>query len=773
MGASAEHIDFRMLRGALTINNIKASYLGGDLVIQQLFIKGNPASITSEQPLLQQVIINHASYNANGLNKTWQPQQMVFPDALARIFYHAKHVQLIQSDIKHIFGMPKLLIEQLTISGSTHERHITAQGSLGNTTNTWQMNSVVPTQVQQQTGHITSQYQGITSNIDWTGFWLTKNLKIAVQQQQPNKSLKLHINQQQTQWDTHFDAHNWDIALAKIQTSITGQGDIIRQGQTWMLDSPKLAFNNLNTQLLSSDIAQATAHNIHVNSSKRQVYAENLLIQDATFSLDTYSMPQWHHGWQINLANISLIDLHPTLLVQHSPISFPALNGYAKVEDNKLEFDVSGQSSDKQFVRLKSNHDTIRLTAKKVPLRLLRNLLPQPLQEKALTLQGDAQLQLSIQPWQQWQTSGQVHIADMHLASKNQTFKAATFDMYIQHADLQGVHQADISANQWRIQLPLTPRQAWGTSSHLENWARIPWKLQNIRFKHGSINIGGEQQTWFNQANLHITHWQMQHETTLDFQAAFGLSTLKTSMVLQPDAEHMMQWKKLQLSIQHANMFTLAPWLNFSGMPSLDKGQVSITIKANKKPDIQGQAELLFSHLQCSTVSANEDFLLRATGQTGQSIIQRLSQKHQIAYQLNFSGNQEQDLGQLIGQSLLQATISKLSNTQNPKPHNTKRKSLGSIRIHQNESLSHNERTRLRKMIKQAKRIGWHIELLPDLGTSTLTMQLKTQIYQTQALIKHFMSKRSIKPQNIYLIAAQDKHHSTSSTASIHIHLVK
>ena len=107
MGASAEHIDFRMLRGALTINNIKASYLGGDLFIQQLFIKGNPASITSEQPLLQQVIINHASYNANGFNKTWQPQQMVFPDTLARIFYHAKHVQLIQSDIKHIFGIDR------------------------------------------------------------------------------------------------------------------------------------------------------------------------------------------------------------------------------------------------------------------------------------------------------------------------------------------------------------------------------------------------------------------------------------------------------------------------------------------------------------------------------------------------------------------------------------------------------------------------------------------------------------------------------------------
>jgi len=717
MGASAEQVDFRMLRGALTINNIKASYLGGNLFIQQLFIKGNPASITSEKPLLQQVIISHASYDANGLNKTWQPQQMIFPDTLARIFYHAKHVQLIQSDIKHILGMPKLMIKQLTVSGSTHQRHITAQGSLENTTNTWQMNSIVPTQSQQQTGHITSLYQGITSNIDWTGFWLTKNLKIHVQQQQQTKSLQLHINQQETQWDTHFDAHNWDITLAKAQTSITGQGDIIKQGQTWVLDSPKLAFNHINLQPLSSDIAQATAHNIHVNSSKQQVYAENLLIQDATFTIDTYSMPQWSHGWQFNLANISLIDLHPTLLVQHSPLSFPELNGYAKVVDNQLEFDVSGQSSDEQFVRLKSNHDTIRLTAKKVPLRLLRNLLPQPLQEKALTLQGDAQLQLSIQPLQQWQTSGQVHIANMHLASKNQAFKASTFDLHIRHADLQGVHQADISANQWRVQLPLTPRQAWGTPSHLANWARIPWKLQNIQFKHGSINIGGEQQTWFNQANLHITHWQMQHGTTLDFQAAFGLSTLKTTMVLQPDAEHMMQWNKFQLSIQHANMFTLTPWLTFSGMPTPDKGQVSITINASKNPDIQGQAELLFSHLQCSSLNANDDFLLRETGQTGQSIIQHLSRNHHIAYQLNFSGNQEQDLGQLIGQALLQETISKLSNTQRPKPQNTPRKILGSIRIHQNESLSHNERTRLRKMITQAKRRGWHIELLPDLGT--------------------------------------------------------
>ncbi|WP_038246494.1 hypothetical protein [Ghiorsea bivora] len=771
MGASAEHVDFRMLRGALTINNIKATYLGGDLFIQQLFIKGNPASITSEHPLLQQVVINHASYDASGINKTWQPQHMTFPDTLARIFYHAKRVQLIQSDIKQTFGMPKFLIKQLTVSGSPNQRHITAQGSLGNTTNTWQMNSIVPTQNQQQTGHIIAQYQDITSDINWTGFWLTKNLKIHVQQQRQNKSLQLNINQEDNQWRTQFTANAWDIVRPDLQTSITGQGEIIKQGKTWVINSPKLSLTDTSLHALQSEITKSTVHDVHINTAKQRIAIDSLLIQDATFTIDTYSTIQLDNGWHINLDNISLLDIHPTLRVQNAPITFPALNGYAKIKNNQLEFDVSGQSANEQFVRIKSQDGNIHLTAKEVPLRLLRNLLPKPLQEKALTLQGDTQLQLTIKPWQQWQTTGKVNIHNMHLASKNQAFKAATFDLHIQHADLQGVQQATATASQWMMQLPLTPRQAWGTPSHLENWMRIPWQLQNIQLQDGRINIGGEQ-PWFNQANLYISNWQTKN-TSLTFQSDFGLSKLNATMLLQPDAQHMMQWKKIQLSIQHANMFTLSPWLSFSGMPTLNKGQFSIQMQATKKTNIQGTAKLLFSHLQFTALNTQDDFLLQATGQTGQSIIQHLSRNHQISYQLNFQGEATQDLGQVIGQALLQATMNKLSHTQNPKPHNEQRKVLGSIRIHQNDPLSHNERTRLRQMIKRAKRHGWHVELLPDLGTSELTSQLKIQSYQTQALIKHFMSKRGIKPQNIYLIAAQNKHHSTSSTASIHIHLVK
>ena len=771
MGASAEQVDFRMLRGALTINNIKASYLGGNLFIQQLFIKGNPASITREKPLLQQVIIRHASYHAGALSESWEQKDIIFPATLAGIFYHAKRVQLVQSNIKHILSMPELTIKQLNISGSPHDRHMVAQGHWGNTSNPWQLSSTIPTQSQHQAGHITSQFQGIASDINWTGFWRSKNLKIHVQQRQQNKTLQLDIKQENNQWSTQFSADTWHIKYPAIQTSITGQGNIIKQGKTWLINSPKLTFNNTHFDTLKSDIAQSTAHNIHIDTAKRQVGIENLLLQDAAFTIDTYSTAQLNNGWHINLNNISLIDLQPTLLVQGSPITFPALNGYAKIENNQLEFDVSGQNTTEQFVRLKSYGDNIHLTAKEVPLRLLRNLLPKPLQEKALTLQGNTQLQLTLKPWQQWQTTGQVNIRNMHLASKNQAFKASAFNLQIQHADLQGVQQATATANQWSMQLPLTPRQAWGTSSHLENWMRIPWQLQSVQFKHGRINIGDEQ-PWFTQADLDVSHWQTQN-STLTFKSDFGLSKLNTTMQLQPDAQHIMQWKKIQLSIQHANMFTLSPWLSLSGMPTLNKGQFSIQMQAEKNLYIQGKADISFSHLQCGSLNPQDDFLLQATGQTGQSIIQHLSHNQQIAYQLNFQGEPTQDLGQVVGQALLQATISKLSNTQTPKPHSEQRKVLGSIRIHQNESLSHNERTRLRHMIKQAKKHRWHIELLPDLGTSELTSQLKTQIYQTQALIKYFMSKRGIKPQKIYLIAAQNKHHSTSSTASIHIHLVK
>jgi hypothetical protein len=304
----------------------------------------------------------------------------------------------------------------------------------------------------------------------------------------------------------------------------------------------------------------------------------------------------------------------------------------------------------------------------------------------------------------------------------------------------------------------------------LENWLRIPWQLQHVRFQDGSINIGGER-PWFSHADLQVFNWQTQ-SARLTFQGDFGLSTLRATMRLQPDARHIMRWKTIQLSLKHANLFALSPWLSISGLPTLDMGQFSIQMRASKNPDIKGTADISFSHLQCTTLNAQQDFLLQTTGYTGQDMIQRLEQKHQIRFHLDFQGAATQDLGQVMGQALLQATTDKLAHAQPVKPDSISRQVLGNIRIHHKEPLSHNERTRLRQMIKRARH-GGHIELLPDLGTSELTTQLETQIYQTQAMIKQFMSKHGIKPQNIYLVAARDKHHSISSTASIHIHWLK
>ena len=56
LGADVGDIQFRMLRGALVLNDIQASIEGRPLHIQQLLLKGNTASIASDKLLL-----NHRS----------------------------------------------------------------------------------------------------------------------------------------------------------------------------------------------------------------------------------------------------------------------------------------------------------------------------------------------------------------------------------------------------------------------------------------------------------------------------------------------------------------------------------------------------------------------------------------------------------------------------------------------------------------------------------------------------------------------------------------
>lgn len=779
MGASVESVQFRMLRGALTIHNIKVPVQGNPLFIKRLSLKGNPASIVSDKPLLQQVVIQQLSLDASHASQSWQNLSLSMPPSLQNIFNHAKFITVEQANIQKTHHLPAILIESLHVSGPADARQITAHGFLGDAQNTWKMSYHLPQNKQMQTGEIASLYQDIQSQLKWSGLWGDKSFILSLQQSNPslNTSLNVSTKQIKHQWHTYFDAADWPINTLDIQTNLTGKGHIIGTPNQWTLLSEQIQLSKTKLPLHDMFIAQVLAKDIKARSKTKRIAIKHLDITQALITLDSAAdlLPQT--PWTLNSSHINMHGLEATVLFQHSPFKVPALNGTAKLDASGLQFDLSNQVGSQQFWHIQSGiNNSVHITTQHTPVLRLRSLLPEPIRQAATTLEGDAFIDLATHPLQQWATSGQVDIKNLSLASKNQNFKAQTLHFDIKRADINGIHQSSLLANRWFMQLPLTPRQAWSKHSQWDDWASIPWSIQNAQLFKGEVAVGNQQQTWFSDAQLHIQNWQDVRPANLTFQATFGLAPFLANIRLSPNQHQMMQWETIKLKTQHANLQALSSWLQVSSFPTVEKGHISLQIEAKRnKQQMAGRSQLEFNQFKVLSRQGQDDFLIQQTGQSGQRIVEQLSHKQKLKLNFPFEDKPDADWSSSFGQSLLKnikLALSKVKTQKEAPPIQTKL--LGSFRIHPKNWLSQNERSRLRKIITSAQqRRRWHIELTPDLGTADFTPEIQSEIYYTQTIIKRFMAKRGIKAENIYIISAQAKHKSTSSAGAIHINLVK
>ncbi|MDX8387243.1 MAG: hypothetical protein R8M46_01735 [Ghiorsea sp.] len=779
MGASAEDVQFRMLRGALTIESIKTSYQGNPIFIQRLFLKGNPASISSEKPLLHQVVIQQATLDAKAATDQWQDLNISFPPSLLKIIRHAKHIALENIIIRHAGKLKDINIESIFVSGAGDQRKLSGQGFIGETNDSFELHGVLPADQSKQFGEISSSYQNIQSIISWSGSWQAQNFQSNIQQSDFKKdaTLQLQLNQDKTQWKTSFQANRWRIDTDKFHTTLTGKGRLEGTPTQWVLESPRLTLNKSTFLHSELKIEHTVTTRVHLDSTTKDLHIENLDIRDSHIVIDTSRPLPAQNSWQWDIKNIDIHNLEPELVTRQNSFFLPPLNGEATVSSSILQLDLSSQTDSEQFWRVKSTDgNSFQINASAVPLLQLRNFLPGSIRESALTLEGSSSLKVNTQPFNQWLTSGKVDVADMLLTSKNKVFTAKKLVLNVQHADVTGVQEASLVANQWLMQFPLTPRQAWAGKSHLDEWAKIPWSFQRIQFNQGQIAVGNISQTWLHEAHLDIKHWQQSPSTTLKLTGTFGSSPFKTDMTLKMTPEHGMSWESININFKHAHLFALSDWLDISGIPRVEQGHLSLQLKAKRNNQhIKGNSHITLDQFKPFTKQHQDDYLLQYTGQTTQSLTKQLTYKNKIDLTTAFTGDVNHDWSSLASSSFMKTIQEKLSQTQT-RGSSTKKTSqtLGSLSIHQDRGLSQNERTRLRKIIFKAKhKRRWHIELTPDLGTAPLTSKLNAQVFHTQSLIKSFMSKRGIKAQNIYHIFPQEKHKSTSSAGAIHINLVK
>ncbi|MDQ6956327.1 MAG: hypothetical protein Q9M21_03935, partial [Mariprofundaceae bacterium] len=123
----------------------------------------------------------------------------------------------------------------------------------------------------------------------------------------------------------------------------------------------------------------------------------------------------------------------------------------------------------------------------------------------------------------------------------------------------------------------------------------------------------------------------------------------------------------------------------------------------------------------------------------------------------------------VLGQGLLTALADKAVLEVKPLPKKVTLH-LSNIRLHDSfggrvDSLKHNERVRLRKVLHVLQRERkWAIELRPQLGKEPLNEQLIQRVRKTQQQIEAFLVARGIKASRIFPVWPEEGNRQGEST---------
>ncbi|MDX8380842.1 MAG: hypothetical protein R8M14_01865 [Ghiorsea sp.] len=771
MGATAGRVQFRLLRGALTIENINMNIWGAPLTIQSLIIKGNPASITTSKPLLQYIRVQNMAYRAKVAKNQWENLSLQLPSSIQTIFRYAKTIDISDSIFYDLPNYSMLTLDHLQITGPANLRQLLGHGTqqYHEEIGEWYIKSTIPENISQQNGKfITSSLQH-HAELSWSGSWNKQNMLVNYTQNDDAEGSKLvaNLSQHKNKWLGDIQTQSWPIHLENMDSLLTGLMHISGKPMAWSIQSEKLQWAQTSFNSEQNFIQSMTSYDINIQSQGKEVSIQRLDINDTNFLVSPNS-PILKSSWNLALENINLNDIYVTFEDGENATNLPPMSGIASIKQGQFTFDISDHENNDQFWRIHGQADEkIILNATHIPLIHLRNILPPPFLSEANSIQGKVNLNLLIQPNQQFKTSGEISISDLSLSANNQTFSAKTLGMTIHDANTRGVQIKSIYADEWNLQVPLTPKQAWSGHSYLDTWASIPWSIDHLTLTQGRVLIGNKDNLWLDDVLVKLQHWQSEQPASLSLSGQIGLAPFQAHMSLVKDETQSMQWQSLSAKFLHANMFFLENWLQLSNFPLISQGHFSVMLKAARNINhIQGNINLQLHHIHFQ--------------ESGAKMLQQLlnypiEQSPMKFAEINTPFEGQGDWTALAGDALLASAKAGLE--KQPESANkgaTAYKRLGSLRIQQDIRLSLNERTRLRKIIRSLKhRKKFAVALTPEIGISPLTPTLKEHIIQTQNAIQTFMQKRGINRKYIYTILPQTKHRSNSDVGAVHINLVK
>ena len=814
-------VRLRMLRGALTMRDIQWESEGIQFSAPFMLLRGNLASSNTQVDIREAALQGAEVTVSNNLFQKIMQKKIsfsaLFPQAsllkTVRDVHGTGVKMIVQAGGKGTLLLQPLVIDHINFSSEPQRSQWQLSGNI------WD-------------GHIGVSNQNHGQVLTWSNLdamHLTESLGLAVIQGRMNGKGQWQKNQLSGDviWQNKSSASNKNNIIegrlafqgtigksgwgGKVQTEswplqmfsayapvlyhrelksayLTGLVQVKNKQQGWQASMMEGSVRQLDYRSQSKDVWHL--QNIDFKQAKltwpqRTLHIHDMAIEQGSWAVDSHAEEPavLLKTWKVDFSTVSFKSIKLGDIAKN--IWLPDVQGKLSLHGQKLNMKASSDSKAMGEWELQAQgligKLAVKTQAEHVPLLNFRDALPQTLVKDA-RLNGDVSLNLSGM-WHEagWQLQGDMDGQDImwnkgawlwsaeHMQLKNIVFSSAQMP----HVD---VWQVD----NWSGQTSLTP---WFQASNVDTvqqqtapFSLDGWQIKQLNIGYGKFSLGQEDAVWFESDMIKLDGIEENQVTHMQIQGKLASGRFVFKGDWFPWGE--IPWISLHASLKQALPFAAAPWLQLSGLPILTRGRISADIKVNQikaQPyDYKGKMVFTLKYGQLQNGISSNKMLSEATGYEAHGLFDRINSNGDIHLSVPLQGNWGHTPlnGRVLGQGLLSALAEKAASGVKPLPKKATLH-LSNIRLHDSfggrvDSLKHNERVRLRKVLHvlQRKR-KWAIELRPQLGKEPLNEQLIKRVRKTQQQIEAFLVARGIKASRVFQVWPEEGNRQGESTGIV------
>jgi len=816
MAGHAVQVRYRLLRGALTINDMQIGQGQWAIHVSRIYLHASTSAMLSEAVRIPRVRLDgmDLSFPRADLIRWLQRASSNAMTERLSVLNHVGELILVNGkvrftddknpwQVKNVSG--RMAVDGFDLNGDSSGGLIRLHGERGhdsfNSVMNWE--NMATARLVRILGLKTKLHGNSSGLLNWHADW-------------PHRRFGFNGNVQLADQPGHGDVHikgemgpdNIKVQARCKGVSLAGLGDILpvvngrlvqagmwdggvqfgRQGKNdpWIaaMSGKVHGLNLVSGDLPAWAIEKMTLNNAVARWPAHQLSAERVQIYNMNMGLQSEPVQSPASAWRLQVGSLTFENVRPVIGIHGSShrLLLPSLKGSGHMDANGYtELDAVSEGEALWHITGKGHFDGLfnaDIQAEQVPVVQLRPLLPDnlslpglPGNSGALQLSGNSRFQVSLQAsHNKLVLKGQLALTDLMLSQGGDAFLAKTIHIDIQQAGMLETQQLDsIRIDQWRYQTALHPiprtAELEAARTTEEQHKQFSWQVDEIAAERGVISVGSEDAVWVDHASFSLKNLNTRTWSPLIFNASVGGGNLH--MQGRIDLFSADTRIKLNARLQDALPFFLNNWLVVSGSPSLIRGRLdgSFHIKpARGKRAYVGGLNLVLHQGQFEHGAFPQDPMLPLTGYHMQVLSERLGRGRRLKIDIPFKGDWRTHPFSIehLGFAALKAVKRKASSVKeiqgNTQPVS---KAVSHIRLQHGRAFSHNEHVRLwhitKVLRKQPKLI---VELLPQLGRLPLDKSLISRTRHTQAMIEHYMHKRGIAKRRIYPVwpVAEHRH---------------